>query len=166
MTNSLATTQQDEYLDGLLKTARIHSNRLFTTLEHLQPNIPLSSDDVLNFTMDDFLYWDMFVLRFSKLQDLMGSKIFKAVLESVEQATDSMTLIDRLNALEKLGAIDDSNEWKDLRDMRNHLSHEYPDAPEITATNLNYAFELAPKLLKTLEKVETFVRNVRERSGM
>ena len=69
-----------------------------------------------------------------------------------------MTLIDRLNALEKLGLIDNTEDWKDLREVRNHLAHEYPDAPEITAANLNHAFQLAPKLLLTLEKFEIFLK--------
>lgn len=151
-------------IDGLFTTAHIHRDRLLATIHYLQKKVPLTSDAVTHFRMDDFLYWEMFISRFSKLQDLLGAKVFKAVLDYAEQSTDTMTLIDRLNALEKLGVIDDPHEWKEMRDMRNHLSHDYPDAPELTAANLNHAFNMAPKLLQTLERLEKFMTDLKHRS--
>ncbi len=39
-----------------------------------------------------------------------------------------------------------------MRDSRNHLSHEYPDNPELTAINLNVAYGLSTKLINNLNK--------------
>ena len=148
-------------LNSLFKVAKIHADRLSTSRQHLQTKMPLSSHDVEAFTFDDMLLWEMFVNRFSKLQDLMGAKIFKAVIDYAGESTDLMTLIDRLHTLEKLGLIDNAVAWKDLREMRNHLAHEYPDAPETVANYLNKAFDMASVLIETLNKLEEFIGTLR-----
>jgi hypothetical protein len=65
----------------------------------------------------------------------------------------------------RMGGIDDAHNWHDFSNMRNHLSHDYPDAPEITAKNLNHAFELVPKLLETLGRLEKFTRDAQSTLG-
>jgi hypothetical protein len=149
------------FLDSLLNVARIHADRLSTSIRRLRPKIPLSPRDVEAFTFDDMLLWEMFVNRFSKLQDLMGAKIFKAVIDYAGESTEPMTLIDRLNTLEKMGIIENTEIWKDLREMRNHLAHEYPDAPETVANYLNQAFKMASTLIETLTTIEAFVDALR-----
>ena len=153
-------------LESLFKVAKIHADRLSTSRQHLQPKMPLSSRDVEAFTFDEMLLWEMFVNRFSKLQDLMGAKIFKAVIDYAGESTDSMTLIDRLHALEKLGLIDNVMAWKDMREMRNHLAHEYPDAPETVANYLNKAFDMASVLIETLNKLEEFIGTLRIKNAI
>jgi len=123
--------------------------------------MPLSSGDVEAFTFNDMLFLEMFVNRFSKLQDLMGAKIFKAVIDYAGESTDTMTFIDRLNTLEKLRLIDNKDVWKDIREMRNHLAHEYPDAPETVANYLNQAFSMTSVLIETLTRIKAFVDTLR-----
>lgn len=154
------------FLDSLFKVAKIHADRLSTSMQRLQPKMPLSPRDVEAFTFDDMLLWEMFVNRFSKLQDLIGAKIFKAVIDYAGESTESMTLIDRLNTLEKIGVIDNTAAWKDLREMRNHLAHEYPDAPETVAAYLNQAFSMTSVLIETLIRIEAFVDALRIKNMM
>jgi hypothetical protein len=154
------------FLDSLFKVAKIHADRLSTSIQHLQTKMPLSPRDVEAFTFDDMLLLEMFVNRFSKLQDLMGAKIFKAVIDYAGESTDPMTFIDRLNVLEKLGLIDNTDAWKDLREMRNHLAHEYPDAPETVANYLNKAFSMTSTLIETLSRIEEFVDTLRIKNTM
>lgn len=149
------------FLDSLFKVAKIHAERLSTSIQYLKLKMPLSPHDVEVFTFDDMLLLEMFVNRFSKLQDLMGAKIFKAVIDYAGESTDPMTFIDRLNTLEKLGLIDNTDAWKDLREMRNHLAHEYPDAPETVANYLNKAFSMTSTLIETLTRIEEFVDTLR-----
>lgn len=154
-----------DFLDNLFKTAHIHVMRLTASMEMLRNKIPLSANDVDKFTLEDLLVWEMFTNRFSKLQDLVGAKIFKSVLDYAGESTDSMTLIDRLHTLQKFGILLSDQAWRDLREMRNHLAHEYPGSPELTAGYLNRAFELAPILLETVEKLEAFVKELRLKNG-
>ncbi len=48
--------------------------------------------------------------------------------------------IDILNKLEKLGLISSSEQWQKLREIRNAISHEYDDSPELMAQVLNAVF--------------------------
>ncbi len=41
-----------------------------------------------------------------------------------------------------------------MREVRNHLAHEYPEHPEITAAHLNQVFTLSPQLLNILNNIK------------
>ncbi len=99
---------------------------------------------------------DQFSTRFSKLQDMMGAKLFSDVLELTKEPGDLDAFVDKLNRLEKIGAIPSANGWLVLREMRNSFSHEYPDDPAIQAALLNKAFVLADKLIAILKGVKIF----------
>lgn len=66
--------------------------------------------------------------------------------------------IDKLNKLEKLQIIESAEVWKKMRNIRNILSHEYPDRPEISAEIFNRAFSYGPMLLDCLEKIKVFLK--------
>jgi hypothetical protein len=63
-------------------------------------------------------------------------------------------MIDKIHKLEGIGIITDTQEWQDMRKIKNHISHEYPDHPEIIARHLNKLFELTPKLLEILARIK------------
>lgn len=63
-------------------------------------------------------------------------------------------MIDKIHKLEGIGIITDAQVWQDMRKTRNHISHEYPDHPEIIARHLNKLFELTPKLLEILARIK------------
>lgn len=70
---------------------------------------------------------DTFIYRFSKIQDYMGEKLFPAVLDMLVEYKPSMSFKDILNKLERLEIIQSSRQWMDFREIRNTLTHEYPD---------------------------------------
>lgn len=70
---------------------------------------------------------DTFIYRFSKIQDYMGEKLFPAVLDMLVEYKSSMSFRDILNKLERLELIQSSRQWMDFREIRNTLTHEYPD---------------------------------------
>ena len=91
----------------------------------------------------DLAVCDQFITRFSKLQDTMEMKLFPAVLELTRESGELSAFIDKLNRLEKIGAIGSAQQWLTLREMRNQFAHDYPEDPEIQASLLNRAFDLA-----------------------
>ncbi|RJP95172.1 MAG: hypothetical protein C4518_01700 [Desulfobacteraceae bacterium] len=70
---------------------------------------------------------DTFIYRFSKIQDYMGEKLFPAVLDMLGEYKTSMSFKDILNELERLELIQSVRQWMEFREIRNALTHEYPE---------------------------------------
>lgn len=76
---------------------------------------------------------------------MIGSKVFPLTLDLLGE--DANTLIDKLNKLEKIGYIDDANWWMDLRETRNHVTHDYPDEYSTLVKHFNKLAQQAQELL-------------------
>ncbi|MBP9727246.1 MAG: hypothetical protein KBD83_07270 [Gammaproteobacteria bacterium] len=147
---------QQEILQSIIEVAQIHAKRLKYAMKKLNSYFPISPETILTLSEDELPLFELYTSRFSKLQDLMGNALYPKLLASTGEPVDEMTFIDRLNRLEKLGVIDDAENWMKMRQIRNHLSHEYPDQPELTAEYLNDAFDFGVTLLRYLEKTIQF----------
>lgn len=139
-----------------------HLKRLEDALFYVLKNIPITAQDIENLPSQDISYMDMLSIRFSKIQDLIGARIFPLILELSEEK-EFLTVIDRLNRLEKLNFIDDANWWIGLRNLRNNMTHDYPDDTITIAKTINdlvvksqqllvYWNELKPKLGPFIEE--------------
>jgi hypothetical protein len=63
-----------------------------------------------------------FRVRFSEFQEHLG-KTMRAVAIEEEQKTEPFTSV--LLYMEKLSIIDSAQAWKELRELRNAVNHEY-----------------------------------------
>lgn len=142
---------------GALENAQRHAHRLQWAKEQLQRQAPFSQDSVQ--AQDDVTtaIIDQFIFRFAKLQDAMGAQLFPAILELTAEPGPLNTFIDKLNRLEKMGALDSAEDWLTLREMRNLISHEYPEDPELQAAVLNKALQQADIMLGILNKLKNFI---------
>lgn len=145
-------------LAPLLEIADLHANRILIAIEHIKAKIPVTAKKIHHLTAEELSFFELYASRFSKLQDFMGSNLFTALLENVGEQTETLTFIDKLNKLEKLQVIKNSDEWKKMRNIRNILAHEYPDRPEITAEIFNTAFSYGPMLLECLKNIKVFLK--------
>jgi len=125
-------------------------------MSQLSRKFPLSPDTITQLNDTELAVLDQFSMRFAKLQDAMGAKLFPAVLELTKEQGNYPAFLDKLNRLEKIGAIESADQWLILREMRNEFSHDYPDDPALQAATLNKAYPLARELLAILNKVEVF----------
>lgn len=125
---------------------------------NLRPRFPLAPADLAGLGNEDYAVIDQFIRRFSKLQDAIGTRLFASVLDLLQEPGDLDAFIDKLNRLEKLGAIRAASSWQQFREMRNQFAHDYPDDPEIQVGLLNKGFELAESLLDSLADVEAFAK--------
>lgn len=89
---------------------------------------------------------DQILFRFSKLQDCVGERLVPATLQYLAEPCEEWPMRDRLNRLEKLGFLD-VDRWLRWRDLRNRLSHEYPDQPELRFANLLAVIAAADELI-------------------
>jgi hypothetical protein len=99
-----------------------------------------------------------FLFGFSKIQDRMGAKIFKQILlELKEIDTEAVPMRDVLGIMEKLGIIEQAEDWERLREIRNLLSHDYPDQPFERLQNIELALEGFEHLNRIFIKIKSFV---------
>ena len=89
--------------------------------------MPIKPEKVFNLSDDEVEHINQFIFRFSKLQDSISQKLFKAVLEELGEEVSNKPMIDIFNRLEQLEIISDYEEWKELKNLRNDIAHEYEE---------------------------------------
>jgi len=99
-----------------------------------------------------------FLFTFSKLQDLIGAKLFKDVLyELKEIETKHIPMLDVLHKLEQLNMIENASHWDILREIRNELTHEYELSYENRIENIKKAIWGYEELLKTYNNIKNYL---------
>lgn len=80
---------------------------------------------------------DQAVLRYLKLQDVMGQHVLPSFATKVmAEPIEGAPFIDLLQRLEKRGILV-ATQWLATRDLRNQLTHDYPDDAQRRADILN-----------------------------
>nr|WP_320119047.1 hypothetical protein [uncultured Marinifilum sp.] len=120
-------------------------DQLTSRLQQLPISIHTLDDDESRTLIDAFIY------RFSKIQDMMGQKLFPVFMDFIQEDARRMPFIDILNLLEKLDLIPDAETWLSFRTLRNNLSHEYPDNEEEIIEGIEKALEVYPQVKKVYE---------------
>ena len=105
---------------------------------------------------------DSIAYRLIKFQDTLGRTI-KLYFSLVEENTDSLTMLDLINLAEKVGFSIDREFFRELRLLRNSITHEYIENVSEIKIALNSLKEKLPRLEKILnelkERVESISRN-------
>lgn len=143
---------------GIIAICDRHADRLRWAMFALQSHLPFTGQSLAHLSDIDLAVLDQFSTRFGKLQDVMGAKLFPAILELTKEPGDLNAFIDKLHRLEKIGAISSADNWLLMREIRNAFSHDYPDDPELQAAVLNRAFELSNQLLAVLKGAADFIK--------
>jgi predicted nucleotidyltransferase len=117
-----------------------HIQRINEAYVDIKDSLPLSSQTYQNLTKEQVQDIDQYLFRFAKLQDVMGDKVFRTIIQEIEGNSKMIPFIDVLNLLEKLDFINSSKEWLQLRVIRNDISHQYDDEPEAMSQAVNNIF--------------------------
>ena len=140
----------DELTDKLKETLAIcdlHHQRMMFAFESIEKYFPLTEIKLSQIVDIELALFDQLIYRFSKLQDIMGSRLFKQLLELLEEDISGLPFLDILYKMEKLNLIERAKDWITLRQTRNTVSHEYPFYKEIQVEELN----LLPKEIVKLD---------------
>ena len=137
-------------LKEMLQTVDLHLKRASDTYEDIQ-NITLDLEIFEN--RESVKTIDAFIYRFVKLQDYMGDKLFREILKSLLEYKDNMSMLDVLSRLEKLEIIASEDRWLDYREVRNKLTHEYPDNQKDVLEGIKIS-------LVYFKEIQTIVRNI------
>lgn len=109
----------------------------------MQHFMPVSADTVQTLNDEQVAALDQYIYRFTKWQDAMGTRLINQSLQLLAEDTEPMAFIDKLNRLEKLGALRSTTEWLELRQLRNTLAHEYSDDAGELAEGINTLYAKA-----------------------
>ncbi|MEQ8581046.1 MAG: hypothetical protein RIC30_05065 [Marinoscillum sp.] len=139
------------------KESELHFHHLNHAFRRTSEIYPLSEQTVKNLSNDQIAFTDQLIFRFTKLQDCMGNRLFHSGLALLGEPVDDLTMLDRLHLLERLSIMNDATEWLQLRELRNELTHEYPDADQIKAEALNALIERITYLKSVFKKFTDFV---------
>ncbi len=150
-----------DYLNEYVMTADKHVVVLEKALKKVLRFVPYDSHKLENCSDDDVTSLDSITLRFSKLQDLIGSKIFPILLNIYGQDSPDQTFIDKLNKLEKLNFLESAHIWRVLRDFRNNIADEYSLYSEKLSGKINevikgsmFLVSYWKELKQKIEKIE------------
>ena len=121
--------------------------------------IPLNPGTFQNIDEEKVSYFDQLVYRFTKLQDTMGDTLFPAILRSLEEDPEQMSMLDILNRLEKLNIINSVEEWVRLRNLRNEFTHEYEDNLEENSKLITSLYNEVDTIYNLFLFVKQYVEN-------
>lgn len=144
-------------LKSILKECDKHLKRMNFAYKKISPLFPITKEGISKLNEDEISSIDQIIYRFSKLQDTIGQKLFKAVLNFLDEEVTNKSSIDIFNRLEQLEIIENHEIWKDLRDLRNELAHEYEEDENETAQKLNTLFEKKSDIEKYLNDIHNYL---------
>jgi len=127
-----------------------HIELINEALEALQHRLPIENyNDLTNlgkFALNTLIF------RFSKLQDLLGSKVFRSYLEFSGFETSEKSFFDILKEIEKEGIVD-IDTWDELRKLRNQIAHEYPEEEDEAIESINLFIERSQELIDIADRL-------------
>lgn len=132
-----------------------HLERLKSALKALRPLIPLDRDKYRKLSDIDISFIDQLSFRFGKLQDTAG-RALRNILIALGEDVEGAPFIDILNRAEKIGIIDNAQEWMMLRELRNLLTHEYSEKEEDIISGINKLYEISLRLCDIYKKIKTY----------
>lgn len=154
----MLTNELKDKLNETLAICELHHQRMMFACTSLDKYWPLTQENFKQISQIELALFDQLIYRFSKLQDSMGARLFKQLLEALEEEVEGLPFIDILYHMEKLGLIDKAKDWIALRQTRNAVSHEYPFYVEIQIEELNLLPADVEKLSAIWLKLKDFTR--------
>lgn len=147
--SNLLKNEQDLFIENYRKVfsiaKRLHS--LSAKMRHMFP-ITLASYEKLPDTELELV--DALIFRFSKLQNMLGAKIFRGLV--VLELDEAGSMLDTINKMEQKHIVD-MDEWLALRESRNSIVHDYILESGNVIKTLNLVYERVPILLDLVLKV-------------
>jgi hypothetical protein len=143
-----------ERLTNYFNEAKKHIAKIESVKRALDNVMPLDIESFYKLLETEQDKLDVLVFRFSKLQDLLGRKIFRAILE-YSGFDINISFVKILSELEKESLLD-VNRWVSLRDVRNAIAHEYPNEEENMIEEINFIYKEVWYLVDVTQKLEEY----------
>jgi uncharacterized protein YutE (UPF0331/DUF86 family) len=110
------------------------------------------------YSPDEFDAFENLTSRFARTCDFLINKVYRAI-DTVE-LEESRTLIDILNKAEKRGLVNSVQEIREIKELRNVISHEYAGAKLIEI--FKAVFNHTQALFELVNQAEKYSENLYE----
>lgn len=154
------TAKRQETIERLQREFEIcdkHILRVGEALRGLKVDFPITLEAYQSFDSEQIRCIDQFIFRFSKLQDAIGAKIFRYILEILEEDVTSLPMRDILNRLERFSIIPSADEWVYIRELRNEIAHDYPLYENEVVAILNELFVKVDVVIDIYHKLKAYM---------
>ena len=145
-----------EKLKFALQESQIHLQRMDIAFEELKKRysfpIHMAQFSMLLEDNTDVAFADQIIYRYSKAQDCMGAKLFKAFMQYQGENVDK-PFRDILNLLEKWQLLE-VEEWFILREIRNEIAHDYENDYSKACQILNSIEQSRAELWKIFNEIQ------------
>lgn len=136
---------------------------LKATLARLKEHAPLREQD-LDITGPLSADGDAFAMRFSRLQDIIGNQLFRALI-TIDGQRHPVSMREMLDDMEARELIDVET-WYILRGLRNGMTHEYyHDDRRRVADILNDAILASDEMIAVYERVRSYATAILSRTA-
>ncbi len=122
-------------------------------IKKISPFLPVNYPNYNELTAHHKDTLDAIAFRFNKIQSTLGEKTFKVFLEAIGYDTNK-SFLEILSEIEKLKIIK-RKKWIEFREIRNKVSHDYPEEVEEIIQNLN-------KMISSFEDFKQILKKIKE----
>lgn len=136
-----------------LEESLVHINRLRDVLVSLKQLYPLTQKKLSILSSSDKDKLDVLAFRFAKLQDLLGTKIFREYLTVLQYPVEDKNFLEILKELDKEKILD-IDLWSEFRGVRNAISHDYPSQEDEKVEAINYLIVNIEALIQITQKIK------------
>ena len=145
-----------------LEESAIHIGRLLDVLNVLEKLYPLNSTVLETMSTENKDKLDVLAFRFSKLQDLLGTKIFREYLSVLQYPVEDKNFLELLKELDKEKIIN-IDIWSEFRGVRNSISHDYPFEEDEKLEAINYLIKNVTYLIDITKTIKANLETINKR---
>lgn len=129
-----------------------YSNDMLTHSYNICRNIGVRDD----YNLEELDKFEALTSRFARIGDMLIQKIFRSI--DIIELERPGSVIDRINRAEKRGLVSSSNIFKEIRYLRNEISHEY--IPTAIEQIFRRVLKLTPYLIDSVERVKKYCEKI------
>ena len=109
---------------------------------------PLTMEKLSVLTDAEMEVMDAFIYRYGSLVANIQDAIFKSIGEVEQEPVTTMSNRDKINLMERLGALPSAQEFSSIAYIRNKLMHDYPEEAQKQLDRMNFIATESPRLVE------------------
>ena len=132
----------------------VRADRIVSGFADLRPflasRLPAAESELITFPVVERIASIALLKRYEQLQDIVG-QLGRIVLSWELEDISRLTRRDFANKLERLGVVDDADDYMASNELRNRLVHEYPLDEGEQVHRVNASWEGFPRLVAMID---------------